>query len=49
MRRAPTAGFVRKPDGSAFAASAPHGDNVPPELALALTQARRSAGRSAEH
>jgi hypothetical protein len=37
-------GFVRKPDGSAFAASAPHGDNVPPELALALTQARRSGG-----
>jgi hypothetical protein len=35
-------GFVRKPDGSAFAVSAPHGDSVPPELALALTQARRS-------
>ena len=37
-------GFVRKPDGSAFAVSAPHGDDVPPELALALTQAKRSGG-----
>ena len=37
-------GFVRKPEGSAFAVSAPHGDSVPPELALALTQAKRSGG-----
>jgi len=37
-------GFVRKPDGSAFAVSAPHGEGVPPELALALTQAQRGGG-----
>jgi hypothetical protein len=37
-------GFVRKPEGSAFAVSAPHGDSVPPELALALTQTKRSGG-----
>jgi len=37
-------GFVRKPDGSAFAVSAPYGDGVPAELALALTQAKRSGG-----
>ncbi len=38
-------GFVRKPDGSAFAVSAPQDNGpVPPELALALTQAKRSGG-----
>jgi hypothetical protein len=37
-------GFVRKPEGSAFAVSAPHGDSVPTELALALAQAKRSGG-----
>lgn len=32
-------GFLRKPDGSAFAVSDPDGTDVPPELALALTEA----------
>ena len=41
-----TAGaFVRKADGSAFAAGMPPGDgSVPPELALALTQVKRAGG-----
>jgi len=38
-------GFVRKPDGSAFAVSTPHANSpVPAELALALIQATRSGG-----
>ena len=36
-------GFVRRPDGSAFPVGMPSGDGaLPPELALALVQARRS-------
>jgi hypothetical protein len=37
--------FVRKPDGSAFAVSAPAASGVPDELALALAHARRAGGK----
>lgn len=41
----PAGGFVRRPDGSAFAVSAPAPSGpVPPELALPLAQAARTAG-----
>ena len=41
-REPDAAGFVRRPDGSAFPADAPSPDGaLPPELALALAQARR--------
>ena len=41
-RDADAAGFVRRPDGSAFPVDAPPpGGAVPPELAMALGQARR--------
>jgi len=36
-------GFVRRPDGSAFPADAPEGDELPAELAAALAAARREA------
>ena len=36
-------GFVRRPDGSAFAADVPEGDGLPAELAAALSQERRDA------
>lgn len=40
-------GFIRKPDGSAFALGIPEDDGpVPAELALALAQAARSGGAS---
>ena len=42
-REPDAAGFVRRPDGSAFPADAPRRmDALPAELALALAQARRS-------
>jgi hypothetical protein len=42
-RDADAAGFVRRPDGSAFPVDVPPRDGaLPPELALALGQARRS-------
>ncbi|MBP6565300.1 MAG: hypothetical protein KA200_06710, partial [Burkholderiales bacterium] len=37
-------GFVRRSDGSAFAADAPGGTELPAELAAALAHARRDAG-----
>jgi hypothetical protein len=37
-------GFVRRPDGSAFAADAPEGGELPAELAAALAHARRDTG-----
>lgn len=33
-------GFVRRPDGSAFAADVPAGDELPPEIAIALRSSR---------
>ncbi|MFO1412822.1 MAG: type II secretion system protein GspL [Burkholderiales bacterium] len=41
-RSQPGGGFVRKPDGSAFALSAPTPTHAPDELALALAQAARA-------
>lgn len=42
-RSQPGGGFVRKPDGSAFALTAPAVAHAPDELALALAQAARGA------